>query len=208
MQRKEAARLHHLAAAAAVVAGLGPSAGLGPRSVARLARRVPHETDDLRRAVGGLDQVEPDFAMDVGALANPGGVAAAAAEEVAEKPLAENVAEGVQDVGYVVEVRRAAPFQSGMAVAIVRRPLLGMAEDLESLGRLFELDDGLFVARIAVGVVLQREFSVGLRDLGFRGVAIHAQDFVVVAFCRHRCHGRSGERLPEYSIVPQIRRSV
>ena len=193
--------LHHASAAAAIAAGLGPRARLGPRAAARFAGRVPREADDLHRAVGGLDQVELDVAADVGALVDARR-AAAAAEEIAEETLAEDVAEGAEDVGNVVELRRAAPFQAGVAVAVVPGPLLRMAEDLEGLGGLLELDHRLLVARIAVGVILQRELPVGLGDLGLRGVALDAQDFVVVAFFRHRCHGRVGERLPEYSIVP------
>ena len=40
-----------------------------------------------------------------------------------------------------------------------------MAEDLEGLGRLLELDDRLVVARIAVRVILQRQLAVGLGNL-------------------------------------------
>ena len=79
-----------------------------------------------------------------------------------------------------------------------------MAEDLEGLGRLLELDDRLLVARIAVGVILQRQLPVGLGNLGVRGAALDAQDFVIVAFFRHCRHGRVGERLPEYSILLRI----
>ena len=46
----------------------------------------------------------------------------AAAEEIAEEALAEDVAEGLEDVADVVEVRRAAAFQAGEAVAIVAAP--------------------------------------------------------------------------------------
>ena len=62
-----------------------------------------------------------------------------------------------------------------MAVAIVAGPLLRMAEDLEGLGGFLELDDGLVVARIAVGMILQRQLAVGLGDLRLRGVSRHAQ---------------------------------
>ena len=116
-------RLHHAAVAAAVAAGLGLRARLGPRAAARLAGRVPHEADDLRRAAGGLEQVERHVAADVGALADRAR-RGPAAEEIAEEALAEDVAEGVEDVGDVVEVRRPAALQAGVAVAIVPGPLL------------------------------------------------------------------------------------
>ena len=87
-----------------------------------------------------------------------------------------------------MEVRRLAAFQAGEAEAVVPGPLLGMAEHLEGLGRLLELDDRLLVARIAVGVVLQRQLAVGLGDLVLARGALDAQDFVVIAFFRHRRH--------------------
>ena len=91
--------------------------------------------------------------------------AAAAAEEVAEEPFAEDVAEGLEDVADVVELRGAAACQPGVAVAVVGRPLVRMAEDLEGLGRLLEPGDGLLVARIAVRVILHGELAIGFGDL-------------------------------------------
>ena len=96
--------------------GLAPE----PPHVSQAACRMKRTIFD--RAVGGLDQVERHFAADVAALADPAAAAAAAAEDVAEKALAEDVAEGVEDVGHVVEVRRTAPFQAGVPVAIVAWP--------------------------------------------------------------------------------------
>ena len=83
---------------------------------------MPLELDDLGRAVGGLEQVQRHFATDVAAAAGRGGRRGAAAEEVAEEPFAEDVAEGVEDVADVVELRGPAALQAGMAVAVVARP--------------------------------------------------------------------------------------
>ena len=132
--------------------------------------------------------------------------AAAAAEEIAEKSLAEDVAEGGEDVGNVVEVRRIAARQTGMTVAIVPGPLFRMAEDFEGLGRLFEPAHGLIIARVAVGMVAERQLPIGLGDLGLA----------------RRCDPRPGLRssrvfppslpwpgwrpTPEYSILPRTRR--
>ena len=114
--------------------------------------------------------------------------APAAAEQVAEQPLAEDVAEGLEDVADVAELRGAAPFQAGMAVAVVAGPLLRVAEHLEGLGRLLELRHRLVVARVAVGMVLQGQLAVGLGDLVPGGGTVHAEHFVIVAFVGHRCH--------------------
>ncbi len=89
----------------------------------------------------------------------------AAAEQVAEEALAEDIAEGLEDVAHVAEVRRLAALKPRESEAVVLRPLLRVAEHLEGLGRLLELDDRLVVARIAVGVILQRQLAIGLGDL-------------------------------------------
>ena len=103
LQREEAAALHHAAAAAAIGAGFRAGAGLGPAAAARLARLVPVELDDLGDPVGRLEQVERHRALDVLALVRP--PPPAAAEQVAEQALAEDVAEGLEDVAHVAELR-------------------------------------------------------------------------------------------------------
>ena len=111
--------------AAAVATHLGLRARLGARAVARVADRVPLEMDDLGRAVGGLEQVERHVAADVAALARCGRVRPRPPPKKSpKKPFAEDVAEGVEDVGDVVEVRRTATFQAGVAEAVVAGPLL------------------------------------------------------------------------------------
>ena len=140
MQRKDAGRLDHPAAAAAVGARLGLGPGLGPGAAAGGAGLVPPETDDLRGAGGGLEQIEGHVAADVGPGMAATAAATTAAEQVAEQALAENVAEGLEDVAARRgSAGRRRPFQARVAVAIVPGPLLRVAEDLEGLGRLLEL---------------------------------------------------------------------
>ena len=92
---------------------------------------------------------------------------------------------------------------AGVAELVVAGPLLAVGEDLVGLGRLLELLDGLGVAGVAVGVVLDRQLAIRRRDLLVGSVALHAQDFVVIAFGGHRWHGRwqrqcnQGSRLGE-----------
>ena len=57
------------------------------------------------------------------------------------------------------------PLERGVAVAVVERPLLGVAQDVVGLLRLLELGLGLLVARVDVGVMLPRQVAVGLLDL-------------------------------------------
>ena len=60
--------------------------------------------------------------------------------------------------------------------------LARIAQRLIGLLGLFELFLGDLIARITVGMMLHRQPPVGLLDLGFAGVARHAEDFVIVAF--------------------------
>ena len=76
-----------------------------------------------------------------------------------------------------------------MAEAVVARPLVRVAEHLEGLGRLFEQDDRLFVARILVRMILDGQLAIGVGDLLVRGGPLDAQDFVVVTFAGHCHHG-------------------
>ena len=71
-----------------------------------------------------------------------------------------------------------------------------MAQHLEGLGRLLELGDRLFIARIAVRVIFQGQFAIGLGDLAVAGGAIDPEHFIIVAFFGHRRHIRSLARLP------------
>ena len=110
-----------LAAAIGALSGRVPGLAPEPLQVSHFWCRS--NCDDFRRAVGGFQQVQRDFAMHVAALAGAA-ASAAAAEEVAEESLAEDVAEGLEDIAHVVEVRGPAACQPGVAVAVVRRPLL------------------------------------------------------------------------------------
>lgn len=64
-----------------------------------------------------------------------------------------------------------------------------MAEHLEGFGRLLEFDHRLLVARIAVGVVLERKLAVRFGNLILRGSPLDAKDLIIAAFIRHRGQG-------------------
>jgi hypothetical protein len=71
---------------------------------------------------------------------------------------------------------------AGVAVLVVGGALLRVGEDLVGFLGLLELLFGLGIVRIAVRMVLHGQLAVGLLDLVVRGVAVDAEDFVVVAF--------------------------
>lgn len=94
---------------------------------------------------------------------------AAAAEEALETSSAaaptEEIAEHGEDIVHAhTAAAKAAEALSAyalMAELIITLTLLGIMENVISLGRLFKLLLGLFIAGIAVGVVLHRQFAVG-----------------------------------------------
>src|SRR5262249_35672012 len=102
--------------------------------------------------------------------------AAAAGEEVLENVLEERSESGVAESGAAAGARG--------AEAVEVSALVRIGQDGVRLVDLFELLLGVFVAAVAIGMVLHRELSVGLLDLGLAGPAIDAEHLVVVA--RHR----------------------
>ena len=72
--------------------------------------------------------------------------------------------------------------QPVVAVAIVSGAFLLIGENAVGLGRFFEFFLGLRIARILVGVILQRHLPIGFLDVLEAGVALQAEDLVVVAF--------------------------
>jgi hypothetical protein len=72
-------------------------------------------------------------------------------------------------------------FDALVAEAVVGGALVGVAQDFVGFLGLLELLLGLGVVRIAIRMVLHGQLAIGLLDLFFGGVAIHAQDLIVVA---------------------------
>ena len=69
-----------------------------------------------------------------------------------------------------------------MAEAIVQAALVPVGQHGVRLGSFLELFFGGRVAGITVRMVVKRQFTVGALDLLFVGVALNAEDLVVVAF--------------------------
>ena len=135
--------------------------------MASVALFMAFEVDRAGDAAGRLDQVERHIAANVSPLADPSATALpAATKQVAERAVAEDAAEGLEDVVEVGEVRRSAAraIDARVAKAIVARPFVGVAEDFERLGRLFEALDGFSVALVFVRMVLDRQLAIGRGD--------------------------------------------
>ncbi len=170
-----------LAAAAARGAGdaLGPR--LGTVAVAALAGDGHLDLDGALHARERVGELDPDRDADVAA---PRPAAAAAREQVVAE-------EGGEDVGQVREVevgrRVAAAPQSGVPVAVVELPRLGLREHLVRLG---DGAEALLRVRLLRDVRMQlaRELAERALDLGVAGAALDAEQLVVVAFRRGHGH--------------------
>ena len=77
---------------------------------------------------------------------------------------------------------RSALAKGGMAELVELGPLLRIGEHRVRFGQLLELLLGRLVARVPVGMVLERQLAIGLFDLVLAGVAAQAEDFIVVPF--------------------------
>jgi hypothetical protein len=100
--------------------------------------------------------------------------AAAAAKDFAE------------DLEWIVKTPGAvaphAGVKGGMAVLIVSRPFLGIAQDFVRFPDLLEALFGSFVTGIFIRMIFQSRFAVSLFDLFLIGCSLNPKGFVVIAF--------------------------
>src|SRR5205085_9664430 len=129
---------------------------LRPGAAALPAALLARDLERLLYSAVGFEKVDLEVDLQIAAAARPA-PAAAPPEQVAKQ-----IAEQVHDLVGVVEVVRRDTVQPGIAITVVARPLLRIAQHLEGLGRLLELDVRLRIARIAIGVVLHRQRAVSL----------------------------------------------
>src|SRR5262249_37854984 len=108
---------------------------------------------------------------------------AASAEHVAEPEQIAETPEDVLEAGERVRVEAARPHaaHARVAVAIVRRALLRIAQHRVRLGRFLEAFFRLGITGVLVRVVRDRQLAVRGLQLHLGGIAAYAEDFVVVA---------------------------
>ena len=155
---------------------VGDVPGSGAVALAGFAGLVARNLDAGLDALRRLLELDLEVVAKVGAALRAG-AAAAAAE-------AENVAEAAEDVFEAGELRRIESLRAadaGVAEAIVARALVAVAEDGVRLGRFLECVLGLLVARVAIGVELQRQLAIRALDLLIGRGARDLEDLVVVA---------------------------
>src|SRR5690606_35292318 len=146
-----------------------------------------------RRLGAGVRLFERDLEVVAQVRATLWTSAAAPAEDIAEPEDIAQVREEVAEVGEDrrIEALGAARVHALVAEAVVARALLLVGKDRIRFGGLLEALFGLCVARIAIGVVLQRELAIRALDFVVGRAALDAQNLVVVTL-----HGRRHALVP------------
>jgi hypothetical protein len=73
-----------------------------------------------------------------------------------------------------------------MPASVIEPTFVRVAEDFVGLVHLFEAFGGFLIARVAIRMVLQREFAEGPVDFLGCGVTAHAEHFVIIALRGHQ----------------------
>ncbi len=171
----------HLAVTGAGLAGGGRSAGLGTGAVTSSALIHDRDADLFFRAARRFFQRDLHVVAQVCAAMCLAAPAASAAEDVAEDVAEIEALRTRAARTERIAAAHAARFEGGVAILVVSRALLPVGQSLVSFLRFLELLLRLRIVRIAVGVVLHRQFAISLLDLFLGGVAVDAEDFVIVA---------------------------
>ena len=174
----EALTYGHLTGAAALFAGF-PGRTLGRTgAVALRAGHVTGNLDAFFRALGGFTEGDGHVVAQVIALLRTGtaGTGSAEAEQISE-----HVAELGKNVLGAVE-RSAAHARIGGAESVIVGTACGIAENVVGFRGFLEFLFGLGIVRIMIGMVLERQLSVGVLDLVVRSIPGDAKNFVIVAF--------------------------
>jgi hypothetical protein len=178
---EDALVVRDLTAPATGAAGRRLRTGLAARAGARLAVDEPRQLQRLLAALGRLAQRDGQLLLQVVALLHP--LPAAAPLPAAEpEAAAEEVGELRQDVLDAREPLEPGLARPGVPIAVVELALLRVGEHLVGLRQLLEALLGVFVSRVAIGMVLHRKPAVRLLDLGDFAAPLHAEHFIVIAF--------------------------
>lgn len=134
--------------------------------------------DGLFRALGGFAERDGHVVAQIIALLGTGPAGAGTAAEAEQ--IAEHVAELREDVLGAVE-RGAAHAGIGGAEAVIVGAAFGIAQHVVGFRGFLELLFRLGIVRIVVGMILERQFSVGVLYLVVRSISGDAQNFIIIA---------------------------
>ena len=167
----------HLTGAAALLAGFAGRALGRAGAVAFGAGDVTGQLDVLFRTLGGLAEGDGHVVAQIIALLGTGAAGTGAAEA---EQITEHVAELCEDVFGTVEGGAAHTRIGGTEPVVVGAPFR-IAENVVGFRSFLELLFGLGIVRIVIGMILERQLSVGALDLVLGSVSGDAKNFVIVA---------------------------
>src|SRR5690606_29414739 len=183
---REKALLHaNLAGAATGCTGDRRAAFLGAGATAFLAVHQCRHADFCRGALHRFLKADFEGVTQIGAALRAAATTAAAAKDIAE-----HVAENIREAAIASATKTAGTGAAGAAIdgrvaeLVVGGALLLIGKHFISFVRFLEVVLCLFVARIAVRVVLHRHSAIGFLDIGVDGVTRHSQHLVIISF-RH-----------------------
>ena len=156
-------------------------AGLAAAAVARFAIAGTFKIDRFVDAAGCFFECQRDLDLKVVASARP----CTSAKDVAESATAsaaKHFTKRRKDVFGRTKLAAATAFEARMAVAIVTRTFVVVAEHFVRFSRCFEFRAGLLVTRITVRMIFDRQLAISFGDLPARSILGDAEQFVVAGF--------------------------
>ena len=166
-----------LSGAAAFLAGFAGRTLGGSGAAALGAGDMPGNFDGFFRTLGGFTEGNGHVVAQIVALLRPGTAGTGSSET---EQVAEHVSELGENIFGAVECR-AAHAGIGRAEAVIVGPSFGVAENVVGFGGLLEFLFRLGIVRIVVGMILERQLSVGVLDLVVRSISGDAQNFIIIA---------------------------
>jgi hypothetical protein len=171
----------HLAVTIAGRTGRRPASLLRSTAGAFDARFVAGILDLFRRTEGGVFKFEFEIVTKIRSALDPASPATAAEHISETENIAEHIAEVGKDARIEPCVSTGCAAQSGVAVTVICRALLGVGQYRIGFRSFLESIFGLFVSGIAIRVVLKRELSIrALHFLVGRRFS-DAQDLVIIS---------------------------
>jgi hypothetical protein len=168
------------------IAGRRLAAGRGAAATACLAAYTTTEGNIFIDSSCGLFERQRHVTADVGAAANTPSTPAApsaASEQITEHATAEEISECLENILDIIELVYA--INPCVPITIIPVTFLGVAEHLVSFGGFLESLDRVLIITVAVGMVLDGEFTISAIDLCFGSGPLDLQHFVIAGLFGH-----------------------
>ena len=182
LESKNARRLNHLAAAAAILAGHGLGTGFSTAAVAVTARLVPVEHNRCAGTTGSLQKREGNRAENIAPLT---GTVASSFAATPETAAPEHIPEGFKNIRQIVELVLLLALEPGVPIAVVPGAKIAVGKHLEGTSRLFKLISSLIVARVFIRMAFDCQLAVSIGNLRTTCPPFDAQNLVIIALLGH-----------------------